>query len=100
MEEQEYSTEAHKVMTPGPTQDPEGQIEGEDALQVGRPVHSNRDEKRSGFQVAHVEWRRRALHMERGHAPEVLCLNHAEVAAFCSFIFLALFLFLFEVCNK
>jgi hypothetical protein len=45
MEEQEDSTEAHTVGRPGPTQDPEGQIEGQDALQVRRPVHSNRGDK-------------------------------------------------------
>jgi hypothetical protein len=87
MEEQEDSTEAHTVGRPGPTQDSEGKIKRQDALQVGRPVHSNRDDKRSNFQVAPVEQRRRALHMERGHAPEVLHLNRAEVAVFCSFVF-------------
>jgi hypothetical protein len=55
MEEQEDSTEAHTVGRPGPTQDSEGKIKRQDALQVGRPVHSNRDDKRSNFQVAPVE---------------------------------------------
>jgi hypothetical protein len=55
MEEQEDLTEAHIVRRTGPTQDPEGQIEGQDALQVGRPVHSNHDDKQSSFQVAQVE---------------------------------------------
>jgi hypothetical protein len=87
MEEQEDSTEAHTVGRPSPTKDPEGKIEGQDALQVGRPVHSNSDDKRSSFQVAQAERRRRALHIERGHAPEVFHVNHAEVAAFCSLIF-------------
>jgi hypothetical protein len=72
---QEDSTEVHTVGRPGATQDPEGKAEGQDAWQVGRSIHSNRDIERSGLQVASVERRRRALHVECGHAPEVLCLK-------------------------
>jgi hypothetical protein len=43
MEKQEDSTEAHTVGRPGTTQDPEGKIKRQDALQVGRSIHSNRD---------------------------------------------------------
>jgi hypothetical protein len=45
MEEQEDLTEPHTVGRPGLTQDPEGKIKRQDALQVGRPVHSNRNDK-------------------------------------------------------
>jgi hypothetical protein len=43
MGKQEDLTEAHTVGRPGTTQDPEGKIERQDALQVGRSIHSNRD---------------------------------------------------------
>jgi hypothetical protein len=92
MEEQEDSTEAHTVRRPSSMQDSEGQVEGQNALQVGRLVHSNRDDKRSSLQAAQDERRRRALHVEHGHAPEVLHLNRAEAVAFCSF-FSSLFYF-------
>jgi hypothetical protein len=39
MEEQQNSTEAYLVRRPRPAQDPEGHVEGQNALQVGRVVH-------------------------------------------------------------
>jgi hypothetical protein len=75
MEKQEDSTEAHTVGRPGTKQDPKGKIERQDALQVGRSIHSNHDIERSSFQAAAVERQRRALHVERGHALEVLHLK-------------------------
>jgi hypothetical protein len=45
MEKQEDLTEAHTVGRPGTAQDPKGQIKGQDALQVGRSIHSNHDDE-------------------------------------------------------
>jgi hypothetical protein len=54
---------------------PEGKAEGQDAREVGRPVYSNCYIERSSLQVASVDRRRRALHMECGYASEVLRLR-------------------------
>jgi hypothetical protein len=55
MEEQEDPTEAYTVRRPCSTQDSEGQVEGQNALQVGRSIHRNRDGKRSSLQAAQDE---------------------------------------------
>jgi hypothetical protein len=54
---------------------PKGKAERQNAREVGRPVYSDCNIKRCSIQVASVDRRRRALHMECGHASEVLRLK-------------------------
>jgi hypothetical protein len=48
---QEDQAEAHTVRGSGAAQGAEGKAEGQDAREVGRPIHSNRDSKEAAFKL-------------------------------------------------
>jgi hypothetical protein len=75
VEKQKDQAEAYTVRGSGAAQDTEGKAEGQDAREVGRPVYSDHNFEQSSVQVASLEQQRRALHMECGHASEVLRLK-------------------------
>jgi hypothetical protein len=79
VEKQKDQTEAHTVRGLGATQGAEGQTEGKDAWEMGRPIHSNGNRKRSSFQTAPANGRRRAIHLECGHASEILRLKQLQL---------------------
>jgi hypothetical protein len=75
VEKQEDQAEAHTVRGSGAAQGTEGKAERQDAQEVKGPIYSDRNIERSSIQVASVDRRRRALHLECGHASEVLRLK-------------------------
>ena len=72
MEKQESEAQKHQRGRLGASKYTEGQAKGQDAQQVGRPIHRCIYGKARGLQAPNTRRHRRPLFMEQGHATEVL----------------------------